>query len=213
MHNLDLIFTLAGGLTSALILGYITQRIGLSPIVGYLVAGTVVGPYTNQLSHNRDYLVLKDAANNSADEVRYFDGGRWPEYADGGGSSLELRDPWADNAKAEAWAASDESSRSGWSNYTYRGVAQNILGPTQWNEFVLGLLDTGECFIDDLHVVESPQTAPVELLQNGSFETGLTAWRALGTHNGSRFIVEPGNPGNHVLHLKATGPTDHLHND
>ena len=81
-------------------------------------------------------VVLKDPANNPADEVRYFDGGRWPEYADGGGSSLELRDPWADNAQAEAWAASDESGRSGWSNYTYRAVAQNVLGPTLWNEFV-----------------------------------------------------------------------------
>ena len=46
MHNLDLILTLAGGLSAALVLGYITHRIGLSPIVGYLVAGTVVGPYT-----------------------------------------------------------------------------------------------------------------------------------------------------------------------
>ena len=46
MHNLDLLLTLAGGLSAALILGYITHRAGLSPIVGYLIAGTVVGPYT-----------------------------------------------------------------------------------------------------------------------------------------------------------------------
>ncbi|MGE0407223.1 MAG: cation:proton antiporter [Candidatus Korobacteraceae bacterium] len=46
MHNLDLIATLAGGLTAALVLGYITQRIGLSPIVGYLLAGISIGPYT-----------------------------------------------------------------------------------------------------------------------------------------------------------------------
>ena len=46
MHNLDLILTLAGGLTAALVFGYITQRLGLSPIVGYLVAGMAVGPYT-----------------------------------------------------------------------------------------------------------------------------------------------------------------------
>ncbi len=184
--------------------------------VGYMQSNypgiTVVGPYANQLSRKSDHLVLKDPANNPADEVRYFDGGRWPGFADGGGSSLELRDPWADNSKPEAWAASDETGRSGWNNYTYQGVAQNILGPTQWNEFVLGLLDAGECYLDDLHVIESPQSAPVELLQNGTFETGLTAWRALGDHSDSQVIVEPGNPGNHVLDLKATGPTDHLHN-
>lgn len=46
MHGLELILTLAGGLTAALILGYLTQRIGLSPIVGYLMAGVAVGPYT-----------------------------------------------------------------------------------------------------------------------------------------------------------------------
>ena len=46
MHNLDLILTLAGGLTAALICGYITQRLGLSPIVGYLLAGMAVGPHT-----------------------------------------------------------------------------------------------------------------------------------------------------------------------
>jgi monovalent cation:H+ antiporter-2, CPA2 family len=46
VHSLDLILTLAGGFTAALILGYITQRAGLSPIVGYLLAGTLVGPHT-----------------------------------------------------------------------------------------------------------------------------------------------------------------------
>src|SRR5258707_463489 len=46
MHGYDLILTLAGGLSAALVLGYITQRLGLSPIVGYLVAGTLVGPHT-----------------------------------------------------------------------------------------------------------------------------------------------------------------------
>ena len=46
MHDLDLILTLAGGFTAALVLGYFTQRAGLSPIVGYLLAGTLVGPHT-----------------------------------------------------------------------------------------------------------------------------------------------------------------------
>lgn len=45
-HNLDLILTLTGGLTAALVLGFITQRLKLSPIVGYLLAGIAVGPFT-----------------------------------------------------------------------------------------------------------------------------------------------------------------------
>ncbi|HUQ87768.1 MAG TPA: cation:proton antiporter [Vicinamibacterales bacterium] len=46
MHQYDLILTITVGLGGALFLGYITQRIGLSPIVGYLLAGTLVGPNT-----------------------------------------------------------------------------------------------------------------------------------------------------------------------
>jgi CPA2 family monovalent cation:H+ antiporter-2 len=45
-HNLDLILTLTGGLAAALALGYVTQRLGLSPLVGYLLAGIAVGPHT-----------------------------------------------------------------------------------------------------------------------------------------------------------------------
>jgi K+:H+ antiporter len=46
MHEFDLIFTLTGGLAAAVVGGYITQRLRLSPIVGYLIAGILVGPYT-----------------------------------------------------------------------------------------------------------------------------------------------------------------------
>jgi CPA2 family monovalent cation:H+ antiporter-2 len=45
-HNLDLILTLAGALTAALVLGIATQSLRLSPIVGYLIAGVLVGPFT-----------------------------------------------------------------------------------------------------------------------------------------------------------------------
>jgi CPA2 family monovalent cation:H+ antiporter-2 len=46
MHDLALILTITGGFTAALLFGYATQRLGLSPIVGYLLAGIVVGPHT-----------------------------------------------------------------------------------------------------------------------------------------------------------------------
>jgi monovalent cation:H+ antiporter-2, CPA2 family len=46
MHNADLILTLTCGLGAALGLGYLTHRLGLSPIVGYLLAGIAVGPHT-----------------------------------------------------------------------------------------------------------------------------------------------------------------------
>ena len=172
----------------------------------------ILGDFSGSLSHSGDHLILKDPSGNPADEVRYFSGRPWPEYPAGGGTSLELRDPWADNSKAEAWAASIESGRSTWIWYTNRMVSTNVLGPTQWNEFQMGLLDAGECLIDDLHVIESPTNTPVQMLQNGDFEIGLSAWRALGDHSQSRVEVDPDNTNNHVLHLIATSATEHMHN-
>jgi len=46
MHEIGLILTLASGLAAALACGYVTHRLGLSPLVGYLIAGLIVGPYT-----------------------------------------------------------------------------------------------------------------------------------------------------------------------
>jgi len=54
MHSLDLILTLTGGLAAALLLGYATHRLGLSPIVGYLLAGIAVGPNTPGFVANRE---------------------------------------------------------------------------------------------------------------------------------------------------------------
>lgn len=46
MHDLNVLITFAGGLAVALVLGFAAQRLRLSPIVGYLLAGVVVGPFT-----------------------------------------------------------------------------------------------------------------------------------------------------------------------
>ena len=43
---MDLVLTISVSLAVALLLGYITQRLGLSPMVGYLLAGIIVGPNT-----------------------------------------------------------------------------------------------------------------------------------------------------------------------
>lgn len=46
MHELPLIATLAVGFTAAWVLGLVTQWLRMSPIVGYLLAGILVGPHT-----------------------------------------------------------------------------------------------------------------------------------------------------------------------
>lgn len=45
-YNIKILFILAIGFALASFLGYITQRLKLSPILGYLLAGFVIGPYS-----------------------------------------------------------------------------------------------------------------------------------------------------------------------
>ncbi len=45
-HNLSLINTIASGLGLALILGFVATRLRLPALVGYLLAGVIIGPYT-----------------------------------------------------------------------------------------------------------------------------------------------------------------------
>ncbi|MDB6032240.1 MAG: sodium/hydrogen exchanger [Verrucomicrobiales bacterium] len=46
MHNLNVLITFAVGLAGALLFGYIAVRLKISPIIGYLLAGVAVGPFT-----------------------------------------------------------------------------------------------------------------------------------------------------------------------
>ncbi len=46
MHHTPLIATIVAGLVGAFVLGAIAQRLRLSPLVGYLLAGVLVGPFT-----------------------------------------------------------------------------------------------------------------------------------------------------------------------
>ncbi len=181
--------------------------------------GNVFGNWEGRLSNRAERIVLLDAHGNTADEVAYADGKPWPDYADGGGSSLELRDPWADNSRPEAWAASDAAALSQWQTVSYRAVSGQAFGPTRWNELCLGLLTAGEVLIDDIQVIEDPNGARRNLIRNANFgghifePDGTTDhWRFLGTHRLSRVEADPDAPQNPVLRLIASGPSDTKHN-
>ena len=176
---------------------------------------SITGPWTGSLSNKSDLVRLEDPADNAADEVRYYAGGRWDGRADGGGSSLELRDADADNSSPESWAASDESAKSYWQTYSWNGLAAPFPGtndPTVYNEFILGLINAGECLVDDVNVT----TGATPLIQNGTFASGnANTWRLLGNHGShGRSIVQddPSSPGSKVLRIAATGPAEHMHN-
>ena len=87
--------------------------------------------------------------------------------------------------------------------------------PSEWHELILGLLDAGEMLIDDVSLIEDPHGPAIERMQNGTFEQGIDHWRMLGNHGQhglSQVVPDPDNPQNHVLHLVATGATEHMHN-
>ena len=170
---------------------------------------TILGNFSGSLSNSGERIVLEDASGNPADEVTYADGGKWPALADGGGSSMELRDTAADNAHPASWAASDESAKSTMQSFRYRLTSSQPIGPSFWNEIRLGMLDAGVCMIDDLSVKRDPDGAAQELVQNGSFATAGT-WRLLGNHGTSSVVTDGANGS--VLRLVATGPAETNHN-
>lgn len=174
----------------------------------------VTGEFNGNLSGAGEQLELVDGLGNPVDAVHYFDDGRWPNAADGGGSSLELRNADADNRVAESWAASDETTATGWQTFSYRGEAsRSTIGQdTQWRDFAFGLLFAGEILIDDISVIEEPDGAAEQLISNLDFSNNDTDWRLLGNHRHSEITADPDEPGNNVLRVVATGPTEHMHN-
>ncbi|MBI4606252.1 MAG: lamin tail domain-containing protein [Planctomycetes bacterium] len=165
------------------------------------IAG-VLGPWSGSLSSSGENIRLADAAGNVADEVRYFDGGRWAQDADGGGSSLELIDPWQDNSFATAWEASDESGKSDWKELRYTGS----YAPEAASELHVLLLDAGAVLIDDVSLKR--EGSPVEHIPNGGFETDTSPWLLQGTHGESRRTTLDARSGSACLELIATGPGD-----
>ncbi len=179
------------------------------------VAAVIIGDFQGKLSNGGERIVLRDACGNMVDAVRYADAGRWPRWADGGGSSLELRDPRADNAIPEAWGASLEAAAADWEVFTIEGVAApSAVGPDGvWDELVFGLLDDGVVLLDDVSLIEDPGGAALERIQDGTFDSGVPAgWRLLGNHRHSAVVADPADPGNPVLRLVSTGSADHMHN-
>ncbi len=177
------------------------------------------GSFSGGLSNRGEKIILRDALGNAVNTVFFRDKEPWPLFTDGLGSSLELRNPDADNSVPESWAASDESSRSSWQNYTVTATATTPLyspsisastsASNSFHELRLGLLEDGEVLVDDVSVREITTAPSVELMQNGAFTSGTGAWRLLGNHGTSDVITDGGHP---VLRLRASGPMLYMHN-
>ena len=183
------------------------------------LATIIVGEFNGKLANAGETIRLTDQRGNPADELRYHDGGRWHDFADGGGSSLELRSPDADNRSAESWSASSEFEKSQWQTVIYEGIVQpdGFSGSSsdRYHELILGMLDDGQVLIDDVSVLEHG-VGGIERIQNGSFDSdalGSTPahWRIAGNHSG-RVLPDPEDPNNQVLKLTATGSLEDRYN-
>lgn len=139
-------------------------------------------------------------------EVTYGDsGGRWGWWADGGGSSLELRDPRSDNRRAANWADSDETSKGIWTTIEItNNLSETVNSPVNDNLQIF-LLGVGECLVDDVEVRNGP--AGPNAITNPGFESDMTGWTPQGSHDHS--TIEPvGFTGAKSLHLRAASRGD-----
>ena len=156
------------------------------------------------LANGGERIRLVDGRGNVVDEVRYFDDGEWYPFADGGGSSLELVDPFQDNGVGSAWWGSDESTKAPWFDLNYEAnYPRRLLPGTLEPEMHLLLLGAGETLIDDVSLKKPGSDS--NLISNGDFERTTTPWRITGNHIYSERTEEEAKVGNASLRLVSTG--------
>ncbi len=177
---------------------------------GRFTLGTnLVGDYQNTLANGGDRLALKNASGVIIDEVTFADGGRWGSWSDGGGSSLELIDPRADHRQPSNWADSDEFNKSQWVTNTAAGVVLSLGDLSPANVLELGLLDVGDCLIDDVSLKLSEGS---EQVQNGNFSIGLSSWGAQGCYSASSLMTTGGIGNSACLRASGLGRVEYLAN-
>lgn len=172
-----------------------TALLGISPSLDPL---KVLGNFSGSLSNATSRIELRNALRVSVDEVTYFDGGRWPDAPDGGGTTLQLIDPDSDNNAAPNWTAGDESASAQTITLEHTGVLD--LGhqrAPQATRFFIMLGGKGEAIIDNVEVIVNGEN----LLADGDFNSGTSSWVLFGTHS-------PSFAENGALHLVASNDGD-----
>ncbi len=162
-----------------------------------------VGNYEGVLANDGERIRLRDQNGNVVDTVRYYDGGMWPDAADGEGSSIELIDPRDDNDVYAAWKASDESEKAPWTYFSHTSVHRNWWVQPE-NEFHIFLQHRGQALVDALSLSKDG----TECLANGSFEAGSSGWKIEGTHVDSFVTTDDSVDGSRSLHIVASGRGD-----
>jgi hypothetical protein len=167
----------------------------LMSIYTNLTPANTLGPYDGTLANGGERILLAAAdfdivtrSNQTMQEklpvpvsdLIYGDGGKWGQWSDGLGSSLELIDPQADVHHPSNWADSNDSSESLWTAIEYNGPLGESLGDIVNDRLIIGLQGIGECLVDE---VEVRVDGGPNLVLNGSFESGLDGWLLQGSHD------------------------------
>ena len=160
------------------------------------------------ISTNETGLVVTNIFYIPVDEVTYLDGGRWGEWSDGGGSSLELIDPDADNRQPASWADSDETEKAAWTTVDVTNILENGQSyvdegtaygtASDCNRLELFLQGAGEALVDDVEFLNNGGSS---LVQNGDFSSSSDYWGFGGVVRDS--YVEDG-----ALHLVSVARGD-----
>ncbi|MEM7232098.1 MAG: lamin tail domain-containing protein [Planctomycetota bacterium] len=101
-----------------------------------------------RLSNRGERIRLKDDFGRTVDTLNYDDGGEWPRWADGHGSSIELIDPLQENRRGSAWDASDDSGKATTQSFSYLGTHGG-----EESELHLLLLSRGISVVDNVEVI------------------------------------------------------------
>ena len=196
----------------------------------YAGLSNLVGPYSGTLKNagERIELSMPDTAITTngvgvvqtnlfyipVDDVLYGTAGRgerWGRWNDGGGSSLELIDPRADNRLPSNWADSDDTGKTTFTNVVISNLAMDNVpkADSDWNAFQIYLLDEGEAIVDSVTLSIAGATMTGNLIRNSNFDTSLTNWQVQGNHKFSRYEPSGGlGFSGGALRVSATGRGD-----
>ncbi len=175
-----------------------------------LDASNTVGDFGGRLSFRGERLVLSRPENAgfpfqdfvTVDAVTYSDG--WGRWTDGGGSSLELRDPDSDNRLGMNWAGSDETQKAPWTIVDYtdevsNGSSERGGTPPYTSPFEVVALMAGEYVVDDI-VMASGATTHF----SDDLEGGANGWSFKGSHYRSAVESGQGYAGSAGLHIRSS---------
>ncbi len=156
------------------------------------------------VTSNTNGTLSTNISNVTVTSIDYKTGGRWGQWSDGGGSSLELIDSEANPNIGSSWADSDESRKSHWITIEKRGILDfgmtNFSAANPSKSLHIFLQDAGEALVDNVQVIPDGST---NVVANSTFENGFSDWTATGTQELTKLELSEGDASARSMHVRA----------